>query len=101
MSEHGKTTNAPRHLPEFRSREDLAEFWDTHSFTDYLSDLELGKAHIAEDVTAPLSEITQVRFDKTTDRQLAAYARQRGIRKSTLVRMIAIEWLRNQERQAS
>jgi hypothetical protein len=101
MSERDETTRTSRHLPDFRSREDLAEFWDTHSFTDYLSDLEPGKAHIAEDVTAPLSEITQVRFDKAADRQLAAYARQRGIRKSTLLRMIAIEWLRNQERQAS
>jgi hypothetical protein len=101
MSEHEETTTTPRHLPDFRSREELAEFWDTHSFTDVLSDLEPGKAHIADDVTAPLSEITQVRFDKAADRQLAAYARQRGIRKSTLLRMIALEWLRNQERQAS
>jgi hypothetical protein len=101
MSEHDDTTMAPRHLPTFRSREDLAEFWDTHTFTDYLSALEPGKAQIAAEVTAPLSEITQVRFDKAADRQLATYAQQRGIRKSTLLRMIALEWLRNQERRAS
>jgi len=100
MSEHDDTIRAPRRLPDFRSREDLAAFWDTHSLTDYLPDLEPGKAQIAEEVTAPLSEVTQVRFDKAADRQLAAYARQRGIRKSALLRMIAIEWLRNQERQA-
>lgn len=63
MSEHEATIKTLRHLPDFRSREELAEFWDTHSFTDFLPDLELGKAHIAEDVTAPLYEITQVRFD--------------------------------------
>lgn len=100
MNEENTPTTS-RHLPDFASREELAEFWDTHSFTDFLSDLEPGKAHIAEDVTAPLTTVTQVRLDKATDRQLATIAKQRGIRKSTLLRMIAIEWLRNQERHAS
>lgn len=101
MSEHDQTTGRPRNLPDFQNREELAEFWDTHSFTDYLADLEPAKASIAEDVTEPLSEITQVRFDKDTNRRLAAYAKQRGIRKSTLLRMIALDWLRNQEHRAS
>jgi hypothetical protein len=101
MSEHDDAPNAPRHLPDPRSREELAEFWDTHSFTDYLDDLEPAKAHIAEQVTAPLSEVTQVRFDKVADQRLANYAKQRGIRKSTLLRMIALDWLRNQEHRAS
>lgn len=99
MSEHHETTPTPHHLPDFQSREELAEFWDTHSFTDYLEDLEPAKADIAEEVTAPLSEVTQVRLDKATDRKLAAYARERGIWKSTLLRMIAIDWLRKQEQE--
>jgi hypothetical protein len=101
MNEHDKPTDTQRHLPDFQSREELAQFWDTHSFTDYLNDLEPAKAHIAEEVIAPLSEVTQVRFDKATDQQLAAYAKKRGIRKSTLLRMIALDWLQNQERHAS
>ncbi|HKV83873.1 MAG TPA: hypothetical protein VJN88_04915, partial [Ktedonobacterales bacterium] len=83
------------------SREELAEFWDTHSFTDYLDDLEPAKAQIAENVSAPLSEVTQVRFDKAADQRLARYAKQRGIRKSTLLRMIALDWLQNQDHRAS
>ncbi len=101
MNEYDKSTDTQHHLPDFQSREELAQFWDTHSFTDYLSDLEPAKAHIAEEVIAPLSEVTQVRFDKVTDQQLAAYAKKRGIRKSTLLRMIALDWLQNQERHAS
>lgn len=91
----------PHQLPDFANREQLAEFWDTHSFTDFLNDLEPGKAQIAEEVAAPLTAVTQVRFDKATDQQLATIAKQRGIRKSTLLRMIALEWLRDQERHTS
>jgi hypothetical protein len=76
MSEHNETGTPPRHLPDFQSREELAAFWDIHSFTDYLEDLEPAKADIAEEVTAPLSEVTQVRLDKSADRKLAAYARE-------------------------
>ena len=101
MSEHDEIPSAPRHLPNPRSREELAEFWDTHSFTDYLDDLEPAKAQIAENVSAPLSEVTHVRFDKAADQRLARYAKQRGIRKSTLLRMIALDWLQNQDHRAS
>ncbi|MGH2516209.1 MAG: hypothetical protein ACRDHP_11190 [Ktedonobacterales bacterium] len=101
MSTHDETAKTPQHLPDFQSREELAAFWDTHSFTEYLSDLEPARAHVSDDVTAPLTEITQVRFDKAADQRLAAYAKQHGIRKSTLLRMIALDWLRNQEHRAS
>ncbi len=102
MKHHDERVGPPeQHIPDFQSREELAEFWDTHSFTDYLEDLEPAAAQIAQDVTAPLSEVTQVRFDKSTDRKLAEYAKQRGIRKSTLLRMIALDWLRDKERHAS
>jgi hypothetical protein len=92
-------TNKGRHLPDFQSREELAEFWDTHSFTDFLEDLEPAQAHLAKDAMASLTEITQVRFDKVADQRLADYARAHGIRKSTLLRMIALDWLRAQERK--
>jgi len=68
MSEHGDATTPPRHLPDVRSRKEMAEFWDTHSFTDYLDDLEPARAHMADDVTAPLSEITAERRDISSER---------------------------------
>ena len=33
-------------IPEFASREEEAEFWDTHDFTDYLDELEPVRALI-------------------------------------------------------
>jgi hypothetical protein len=101
MSEQDRQDTATRHLPDFQSREELAEFWDTHSFTDYLDDLEPVKMQVTEEVAAPLDKVTQVRFDEATDQQLADYAKKRGIRKGTLLRMIALDWLRNQKRHAS
>jgi hypothetical protein len=100
MSEQNPSDTSGR-LPDFQSREEVAEFWDTHSFTDFLDDLEPASAQIAEDITAPLSEVTQVRLNKATDQRLDRIAKQRGIRKSTLLRMITLEWLRDQERRAS
>ncbi len=32
--------NAKRKLPNFKSREEEAKFWDTHSMTDYLDELQ-------------------------------------------------------------
>jgi hypothetical protein len=100
MSEQN-TPDTPGRLPDFQSREEVAKFWDTHSFTDFLGDLERASVQIAEDITAPLSEVTQVRLNKATDQRLDRIAKQRGIRKSTLLRMITLEWLRDQERRAS
>jgi hypothetical protein len=51
MSED-RTTSKSRRLPDFQSREALAEFWDTQSFTDYLDDLESAQAWVADDVAA-------------------------------------------------
>ena len=85
-------------IPEFASREEEAEFWDTHDFTDYLDELEPVKVRVAN----PLSASVQVRFDTETDRELEVRAQEQGVKKSTLVRMIVKEWLRqNRNRQAS
>lgn len=64
-----------RQLPDFANREERAAFGDTHCFTDYLDDLEPSKMHLADEVTAPLTEVTQVRLDKTTNQRLATIAK--------------------------
>ena len=37
---HEPTKPHKSHIPEFASREEEAEFWDIHDFTDYLDELE-------------------------------------------------------------
>lgn len=90
-----------RKIPDFASREEMAEFWDTQDLTDVLDELTPARAHVAAEVEEPLSEVTQVRLTKSVDDKLTTYARERGIKKSTLLRMIALEWLRDHERHAS
>ena len=83
MNEYDKSTDTQHHLPT--SKQGRVSPILGHSQLYRLLHINL-KAHIAEEVMAPLSEVTQVRFDKATDQQLAAYAKKRGIRKSTLLR---------------
>ena len=41
-------------LPEFKSEEEEAQFWDTHSFADYIGDLEEVELEVApEEDTCP------------------------------------------------
>ena len=94
MSDHNK-------IPDFANREEMAEFWDTHDVTDLLNELTPVRAHVADGIEEPLTEVTQVRLTKSIDDKLQAYARERGVKKSTLLRMIALEWLHDQERHAS
>lgn len=90
-------------IPEFKSREEEAEWWDTHDITDYLDELEPVKVHFAQDLSEQrLSKKLEVRFDERTDNELERRAREQGVKKSTLVRMWVMERLRQDtDRQAS
>jgi hypothetical protein len=35
-------------IPEFKSREEEAAFWDTHDFTDYLDEMKPVKVNVRE-----------------------------------------------------
>lgn len=75
-------------IPAFKSYEEEAEFWDTHDFTDFQK--ETTPVTVRHGLTANV----QVRFDKETDHQLEALARERGMKKATLIRTIVMERLR-------
>lgn len=59
------------------SREELAQFWDTHSAADYWDELK------------PIN----VRFDETTLEKLREKAKKKGIGPTTLARMWILERL--------
>ncbi|MBL8164400.1 MAG: hypothetical protein JNJ61_20595 [Anaerolineae bacterium] len=70
-------------IPENASREELAQFWDTHDLTDYLDELQAVKVH-------PLPLFDQgitVRFDLPTITRLRAQAHKVGVGTTTLIRM--------------
>jgi hypothetical protein len=91
-------TEAHGSIPAFNSYEEEAEFWDTHDFTDFKEETEPAKVVI----TRGLSANVQVRFEPETDHELEAIARERGMKKSTLIRTWVLDRLRQErDRRAS
>ncbi|HZU68266.1 MAG TPA: CopG family antitoxin [Ktedonobacteraceae bacterium] len=97
MNEQSKPTETgDSRIPDFASREEEAEFWDTHDFTEFLDELTPTKVRVAK----PLSVKVEVRFEPDTDHEVEAIAREKGLKKSTLIRSWVLERLRK-ERHAS
>jgi hypothetical protein len=91
-------TEAHGSIPAFNSYEEEAEFWDTHDFTDFKEETEPAKVV----TTRGLSANVQVRFEPETDHELEAIARERGMKKSTLIRTWVLDRLRQErDRRAS
>ena len=83
-------TEAHGSIPAFNSYEEEANFWDTHSITDLNAETKAVKVS----ATRGLSANVQVRFDPETDHELEAIARERGMKKATLIRTWVLERLR-------
>lgn len=84
----------PRRIPEFSSREEEAEWWDTHDITDYLDDLQPVKVKFARNLSR--GHGVNVRLDPTTDWQLRRIADEKGLGPTTLVRMWVKERLKQE-----
>lgn len=80
-------------IPSFNNIEEEAEFWDTHSFTDFEEELVPVEVRIGGPLSSPLS----VRLDQEDRRELARRAQEMGVGPSTLVRM----WVKERLARAS
>jgi hypothetical protein len=82
-------------IPDFKTREEEAEWWDTHSIVDHLDELEPVQIQYTQHLSTPLS----VRLDAKDRAALTQLAHEQGIGPSTLVRM----WVKEQlaRKQAS
>jgi CopG antitoxin of type II toxin-antitoxin system len=89
-------TQAHGNIPAFNSYEEEANFWDTHGTTDFAHETKAVKVVATRGFTANV----QVRFDPETDHELEAIARERGMKKATLIRTWVLERLR-QDRNRS
>ena len=89
MTEQKGRRRASR-IPRFASREEEAEFWDTHDIADYRDELKSVRARFAQN----LSEGITVRLDPETLEELRTQARETGIGPTTLARMWILERLR-------
>ena len=82
-----------RAIPDFQTDEEAAEFWDTHSFADYVQDTEP-----AEDVRFPRPKLKQIslRLAPTQVERLKRVAAEKGIGYQTMIRMWITERLREE-----
>jgi hypothetical protein len=80
-------------IPRFKSREEEAQFWETHSTTEFEDEFEEVKLKVAR----PLSHILAVRLDARTIDRLAEVGRAKGLGPSTLARMWLLERLEQEK----
>lgn len=83
-------------IPEFASREEEAEWWDTHDITDYLDELKPVEVRFAKN----LSQGITIRLDPETLTELRTRAHEKGIGPTTLARMWILEHLRELQDKA-
>lgn len=76
-------------IPKFKSLEEEANFWDTHSFADYWD--ELKNVKVVVDLEKPRTDTLIVRLQKSFKKQLEKLARSKGLNVSTMVRMWLLE----------
>jgi predicted HicB family RNase H-like nuclease len=72
-----------RTIPDLKTREDVAKFWDTHSAADYKDELE----PVTLTPAKHLARTMNVRFDDQDMEKLQEVAQQKGVGPSTLARM--------------
>ncbi len=85
MSERQKQ----KRIPTFNSREEEAEFWDSHDTADFEDEFERTNVRFAKN----LSQCITVRFTADTLEVLRATAQKKGIGPTMLARMWILERL--------
>ena len=78
-------------IPEFKTKEEEAKWFETHSISNYLDEFKPVKARFAKN----LSEGLHIRLDPDSLNKLRSKASQKGIGPTTLVRMWVMEQLNN------
>ena len=78
-------------IPKFKSLDEEAKFWDTHSITDFEDETE--DVEIILEVEKPRDETLVLRVQKNLKEKLKKEARKKGLNASTLARMWLMEKL--------
>jgi hypothetical protein len=84
-------------IPEFKNRQEMAEWFDTHDMADYQDEFKTVKVKFAKN----LSEGLNIRFDPETLAKLREEAHGRRIGATTLVRMWVMEHLKQLQKKPS
>lgn len=78
-------------IPDFKTYEEEANFWDTHSFTEFEDELE--DVDIVFELDKPRDDTLVLRLQKNIKDKLERIARSHGLNVSTLARMWLMEKL--------
>lgn len=81
-------------IPRFATREEEAEFWDTHDFTDYWDDLEPANLEVSPNLASAIL----VPLDGETLSQIYQHADAEGVDAENLVRTWILERLQDDAR---
>ncbi len=79
-------------IPKFKTYEEEASFWDTHSIADFKGELQ--KVDLT--VKKPLKMTFTVRLDPKTVKELDNVAKDKGVGPRTLARMWLLEKLKDE-----
>ena len=90
--EQEQPKGAKNRIPTFKTTEEEAAFWDTHSSEEFAD--ELTPVENVKFVKAGSKKALTVRFDEDVFEELTKEAREKGIGPSTLARMVILEHLR-------
>jgi len=80
-------------IPKFKSDQEAAQFWDTHSLIEFEDDLELVREKV---FVKPEKQVMTIRVDKKLANALKIIAGEKGINYSTLARMWLIERIKKE-----
>ncbi len=86
------TRQGKSRIPKFKSREQEAKFWDTHSIADFMHEMKPVKVGVAKN----LSEGLTIQFDPKTISELRLRAQKRGLGPTQLARMWILEHLQEE-----
>ncbi len=75
-------------IPKFKSDEEIAKFWNTHSLADFEHELRPAKDVV---FVKPDRQVISLRLDRKIVRALKALANRKGIGYSSLLRMWILE----------
>jgi predicted HicB family RNase H-like nuclease len=81
-------------IPQFKSIQEEADFWDTHSINDYLP--ELKETRIEYNPKIKKESNVVLRMEPELKKRLSALSRKKGVTLSTLVRIWLIEKLHDE-----
>jgi hypothetical protein len=79
-------------IPKFKSVEEEAEFWDTHSIADYWNEFDPVDLVVA--LAKPKEETLVLRINRDVKTKLEKAAKDKGVTISTLARILLAEKLR-------